>query len=122
MCLPHAGGGVAPFYRWSSWLPPDIRLLPVNLPGRESRLREPAIDDLPRLIEAMGQAIDPQLGGPFAVAGHSMGAMLAFELARRWRRRCKASEWPSGDDTSGMPAASLGATWLRRPARCAELD
>ncbi len=89
MCLPHAGGGAAPFYRWSSWLPPDIRLLPVNLPGRESRLREAAIDELPRLIEAMGQAIDPELDGPFAVAGHSMGAMLAFELARRWRRQGK---------------------------------
>jgi len=86
LCFPHAGGGVAPFYRWSSWLPPDIQLSPVKLPGREDRLREPAVDELPRLVESIGEAIDPCLDGPFAVVGHSMGALLAFELARRWRR------------------------------------
>jgi medium-chain acyl-[acyl-carrier-protein] hydrolase len=89
LCFPHAGGGAAPFYRWSSWLPPDVQLLPVNLPGRESRLREPAMDLLPPLVEAIGEAVEPRLDGPFAVLGHSMGAMLTFELARRWRRQGK---------------------------------
>jgi medium-chain acyl-[acyl-carrier-protein] hydrolase len=89
LCFPHAGGGVAPFYRWSRWLPPDIRLWPVKLPGREDRLREPALDQMPLLVEAIGEAIDPCLDGPFAVVGHSMGALIAFELARRWRRHGK---------------------------------
>jgi medium-chain acyl-[acyl-carrier-protein] hydrolase len=89
VCFPHAGGGVAPFYRWSRWLPPDIQVCPVKLPGREDRLREPAIDHLPRLVESIGEAIDPCLDGPFALVGHSMGAMIAFELARRWRRQGK---------------------------------
>ena len=89
VCFPHAGGGVAAFYRWSSWLPPDIQLWPVKLPGREDRLREPALDQLPLLVESIGEAIDPCLDGPFAVVGHSMGALIAFELARRWRRRGK---------------------------------
>ena len=89
LCFPHAGGGVAPFYRWSSWLPPEIQLLPVKLPGREDRIREPAMDELPRLVEAISDAIDPGLDGPFAVVGHSMGATIAFELARRRRRQAK---------------------------------
>jgi medium-chain acyl-[acyl-carrier-protein] hydrolase len=86
-CLPHAGGGAAPFHRWSGFLPADLELLPVKLPGREVRLREPAIDRMPRMIDSLAEALGPKLDIPFALVGHSMGALIAFELARRWRRQ-----------------------------------
>lgn len=55
------------------------------LPGREGRLSEPAISRLLPLVEALGSALQPWLDLPFVFFGHSMGALLAFELARRLR-------------------------------------
>lgn len=55
----------------------------VQLPGRENRLREPAYTTFPRLIDATFKALLPYLDAPFALFGHSMGALVAFELTRR---------------------------------------
>jgi len=77
--FPHAGGGtstlVAPF------------LVPVRLPGRESRLAEAPFDRMAPLVTSLANAIDVYLDRPFAFFGHSMGAIVAFELARELRRR-----------------------------------
>jgi len=87
LCLPYAGGGTAPFRVLTDALPPAVDLCPVALPGRERRLGEPAIDDLPRLVEAMVPALLPAIRRtPYAVYGHSMGAWIAFELVRALRR------------------------------------
>lgn len=58
----------------------------VQLPGREGRLREPALRSVPNVVEAVGPALLPFLDKPFAFFGHSMGTLLAFEVAR-WLRR-----------------------------------
>jgi medium-chain acyl-[acyl-carrier-protein] hydrolase len=59
----------------------------VQLPGRESRFREPAFTRLSALIEGLTDALRPFLDRPFAFFGHSMGAVVGFELTRELRRR-----------------------------------
>ncbi|CCD97018.1 Linear gramicidin dehydrogenase lgrE [Bradyrhizobium sp. ORS 375] len=79
--LPFAGGNAASFGEWSPKLPGRIAFSPVHLPGRERRIMEPAIDDAATLISQLVPAITPWLDRPYALFGHSMGAMLAYELA-----------------------------------------
>lgn len=85
-CFPSAGAGASMFRSWPSFLPADIEVCPVQLPGRETRLREPAIAELDPLLEALVGMLLPELDGPFALFGHSMGALIGFELARALRR------------------------------------
>jgi medium-chain acyl-[acyl-carrier-protein] hydrolase len=86
-CFPYAGGGASAYRGWAAALPADVEVCPVQLPGRESRLREPAIDRPEPLIQALADALQAHFSLPFAFFGHSMGAMLAFELTRELRRR-----------------------------------
>ena len=85
--FPHAGGGATAFRGWAEALPAGVALWPVRLPGRESRISEPPFERMSALVEALAQAIEPYLTGPFAFYGHSMGAAVAFETARLLRRR-----------------------------------
>ncbi|HEV7474828.1 MAG TPA: alpha/beta fold hydrolase [Pyrinomonadaceae bacterium] len=85
-CFPYAGGGAAIFRAWSRELESDIEIIPALLPGRESRLREPAHTRLDPIIDALASDIIPYLDKPFAFFGHSMGALISFELARRLRQ------------------------------------
>lgn len=84
-CLPYAGGSALIFRDWGDFLPPQVRVVPIELPGRGARLNEPPFVRLPALIEALAEAMRPALDAPFALFGHSMGAVIAFELARRLR-------------------------------------
>ena len=86
-CFPHAGGGTGVFHGWEKNLPASIALNPVRLPGRETRISEPAFDSMKPLVAALSDAIAPCLDTPFAFFGHSMGAAIAFELARSLRSR-----------------------------------
>ncbi|HEY3872290.1 MAG TPA: alpha/beta fold hydrolase [Actinocrinis sp.] len=79
VCFPHAGGGASHYHDWARRLPPDVEALVVQLPGRESRLAEPPVIDRAALAEAVLEAADR----PFALLGVSMGAWLAFDVARR---------------------------------------
>lgn len=81
-CFPHAGGGASAFARWSALLPSRIAVCPARLPGRENRLDEEPLVSMQALVEALAEAIQPYLGQPFAFFGHSMGAIVAFELAQ----------------------------------------
>ncbi len=85
-CLPHAGGGAREFFSWSAALPPYVELCPVLLPGRETRFSEPRFTELSLLADAVVAAWEPYLDIPFAIFGHSMGALVAFECARRLRK------------------------------------
>jgi surfactin synthase thioesterase subunit/glycosyltransferase involved in cell wall biosynthesis len=77
--FPHAGGGTA----WRAF--PAI--CPVRLPGREARIAEAPFERMESLVAALADAIRPYLAEPFAFFGHSMGAAVAFELARLLRKR-----------------------------------
>jgi medium-chain acyl-[acyl-carrier-protein] hydrolase len=87
VCFPHAGGGASTFATWAPLLPPAVELVAVQLPGREDRIREPAPTDLGRLLDELGVALTFAEGVPVALLGHSWGALLAFELARRFEQR-----------------------------------
>lgn len=82
-CLPHAGGGGAFFHPWRAALAPDIEVRPVVLPGRESRIRELPYVTMEQAIGPLAELIGPELDVPYALFGHSMGAAVAYELARR---------------------------------------
>ena len=85
-CFPYAGGGASAFRSWASELPPTVELACIQLPGRETRMRETPIANLPDLIQQLKPAILPHLTIPFAFFGHSMGALIAFELTRSLRQ------------------------------------
>jgi medium-chain acyl-[acyl-carrier-protein] hydrolase len=85
-CFPYAGGGASIFRRWSEKLPAEIEVCPIYLPGRENRLKEPLFTRLPPLVHTLAHALHPFMDIPFAFFGHSMGALIGFELARHLRR------------------------------------
>lgn len=85
-CLPYAGGGASIFQSWSAKLPPGIEICPIQLPGRENRLSETPLKRLKSLIETVAPLMRPHLDCPYGFFGYSLGAILAFELARQLRR------------------------------------
>jgi len=85
-CLPHGGGGATAYRSWTAELPAFVQLCPVLLPGRETRLSEPLYTQIDPLVDAMDRELRPWLEIPYAIFGHSMGALLAFEWVRRLRR------------------------------------
>ena len=84
-CFPYAGGGSAIYRPWARQIHRHIEVVPALLPGREFRLREAASNRLEPLVESLAREIFPYLDRPFAFFGHSMGAIISFELARRLR-------------------------------------
>lgn len=84
-CFPYAGGSSAVFRSWTRLINPNIEVVPALLPGREFRLSEPAFTHLEPLVESLTREIFSFLDRPFAFFGHSMGALISFELARRLR-------------------------------------
>ncbi|HET7228996.1 MAG TPA: alpha/beta fold hydrolase [Longimicrobium sp.] len=86
LLLPHAGGGASAFRGWADALPEQVEVCPVQLPGRENRLREQPYDRLDPLVEALAEALERWRDLPYAVLGHSTGALVGFELARHAAR------------------------------------
>ncbi len=86
-CLPYGGGGASIYRHWSDYLPDHIEVMPFQLPGRENRLLEPAIDNLNKLVDHTVSTIAEYQDKPFALFGHSLGAKVAFEVTRKLRRR-----------------------------------
>jgi medium-chain acyl-[acyl-carrier-protein] hydrolase len=84
-CFPYAGGGASIFRLWSEKLPVEVEVCPIHLPGRENRMKEPLLTHLFPLVETLARALHPFMDIPFAFFGHSMGALLSFELARHLR-------------------------------------
>lgn len=83
-CFPYAGGGSSIYRGWSTQLH-GVDVVPALLPGREARVREPALTRSEQLVENLAREIFQYLDRPFGFFGHSMGAILSFELARRLR-------------------------------------
>lgn len=81
-CFPHAGGSAGEYLRWGSGLP-EVSVLGIQPPGRAGRLAEPPIPDVARLVADLVRAV--RFEPPFALFGHSLGALVAFETARALR-------------------------------------
>jgi medium-chain acyl-[acyl-carrier-protein] hydrolase len=86
-CFPYAGTGASIFRTWSDGLPADVEVCPVQFSGRGTRLMETPFTQLAPLVQALAQALVPLLDKPFAFFGHSLGALVGFELVRQLRRQ-----------------------------------
>ncbi len=102
-CLPYAGGTASAFRDWSGILPAEIELWAVELPGRGTRRGEPAASRISALVPPLADAFRAAIDRPFAVFGHSMGAILGFEVVRELQA------------SHGLKAARLFASGHRAP-------
>jgi medium-chain acyl-[acyl-carrier-protein] hydrolase len=108
-CFPYAGGGASTYRTWPERSPADIEVCAIQLPGREERFSEPRFSRLSSLIEPLADVLFPYMDIPFAFFGHSLGALISFELTRRLRRQkapsplqlfisgCRAPQIPNPD-------------------------
>lgn len=85
-CFPYSGSGASIFFNWADGLPTTVEVWTAQLPGRGSRLSEPAFTELTSLVHTMAPRLLPFLDRPFGLFGHSMGALVGFELARHLRQ------------------------------------
>lgn len=84
VCIPHAGGGASTFVRWQRAL--GQRVLAVTLPGRESRVCEPPLESIADMAEWVVADLLRRRVEEAVLFGHSMGALVAYEVARRLPR------------------------------------
>jgi medium-chain acyl-[acyl-carrier-protein] hydrolase len=103
ICLPAAGGGASRYRDWPAHLPEGVEVVSVQLPGRENRFDEQPIDSMDQLVGSLLDGLAGYLVAPFALFGHSMGALIAFELVRRLR------------SLGGMAPVHLFASGCRAP-------
>ena len=88
VCFPHAGGTASSYAGWTRALEQaPVEVVAAQLPGRDSRSGETPCTDLDRIVDGFADLIARRDGKPFALFGHSLGALIAFELARRLRER-----------------------------------
>lgn len=97
LAIPHAGGSAGAFGDWARTLPEGTDLHVLELPGHGARMREPLVEDFEALVARLATDAAEAVSGPYVLFGHSLGALLAFEVARELR------------DTLGEPEALLVA-------------
>jgi len=85
-CLPYAGGGAQIYRNYAQALPADVEVCAVHLPGRERRFREPALESVDVIVDQLAPVVRELSDRPFAIFGHSLGALVGFELVRRLRK------------------------------------
>lgn len=83
VCLPHGGGSASFYFSMSQALSPHVDVLAVQYPGRQDRRDEPSLTDLHVMADHIADALDGWTDRPLTLFGHSMGSILAFEVARR---------------------------------------
>lgn len=86
LCLPHAGAGATVYRAWGAGLPAEVGLCPVQPPGREKRRGERLLTTVEEIVGPLATDVLASVRVPYAVFGHSTGALCAFELIRRIRR------------------------------------
>ncbi|MEU1333484.1 alpha/beta fold hydrolase [Streptomyces sp. NPDC005865] len=104
LCLPHAGGSASFYLRFARAFGPEIDVLTVQYPGRQDRWREPCVDSVTGLADALVDEVLPWADRPLALFGHSMGAMVGYELAVRLQG-------------AGSPPLAVFASARRAPSR-----
>ncbi|RZS36533.1 surfactin synthase thioesterase subunit [Herbihabitans rhizosphaerae] len=103
VCFAHAGGSASYFFPVSRTLPAGVDVLALQYPGRQDRRSERCAEDLYDLVDPIAEALRPWFDRPVTFFGHSMGATLAFEVARRL-------------EEDGVTLAGLFASGRRAPS------
>lgn len=112
LCIPYAGGGMLSFRGWEQLLPAEVEAFAVQLPGREDRLRKPAMVDWTAMMQALVDALAPLPPMPTAIFGHSLGAVVALELGHWIQARqhgrlrhvfASGRPWPGGANDGREP-------------------
>ncbi|MFF4528672.1 thioesterase II family protein [Streptomyces sp. NPDC001407] len=85
VCLPGAGSPASLFHPWSTAFPESVEVCAVRLPGRGGRLREAPFRRMEPLADALAEALRAECDRPLALFGHSLGALVAYEVAARLR-------------------------------------
>ncbi|MFI9239250.1 thioesterase II family protein [Streptomyces sp. NPDC053079] len=109
ICFPHAGGAASAFRGWAAGLPASVEVTAVQFPGRQDRYDETPPSDMAALVAAITEEIGPLLDRPVAFFGHSMGATVAYEVARALPRELRPA------------LVHLFASARRAPAECRPL-
>ncbi|MEV7175006.1 alpha/beta fold hydrolase [Streptomyces sp. NPDC093224] len=104
VCFPHAGGSATFYFPVAKALAPRMDVLAVQYPGRQDRRGERCLDDIHELAGLVTEALLPWTDRPLALFGHSMGATVAYEVARNLERR-------------GVEPLGLFASGRRAPSR-----
>lgn len=104
VCFPHAGGSASYYLPVARGVPASVDVLAIQYPGRQDRRHEPGIDDIERLADLVTAELADWRDRPLALFGHSMGAMVGYEVARRLER-------------DGTTPAALIASGRRAPSR-----
>lgn len=134
VCFPHAGGSANFFHPWRQYLPTGIGLLAVQYPGRADRIREPCATEVAQLAIPVARALE-SVDEPLVLFGHSMGATVAHDVARRlgrpvtlvvsgrpgpararrtaWHRTDDATLWGQVRELGGVPAEIADLAELR---------
>lgn len=119
-CLPYSGASASVYARWERQLPRTIEVRPVELPGRGARMDEAPSTDPHALAAHLADEIADAIVGPYALFGHSLGALLAFEVAHVLRARGVPAPLVLFASGAEAPAVRDDAD-LRRPRSDAEL-
>jgi medium-chain acyl-[acyl-carrier-protein] hydrolase len=86
-CFAYAGGGASIFHNWADHLPSDIETIGIQMPGLESRIMETPVETIAMVVEMLVPVMYPKLDKPFVLFGHSLGALISFELTRSLKKR-----------------------------------
>lgn len=122
-CLPHSGASAMSYSRWRRSLPAWLHVRPLELPGRGMRMDEPLQCDIQRLASQLADEISLELDRPYALFGHSLGGLLAFELVHALRARgvseplalfASATAGPARRDVSEYTVAKTDAQLIAR--------
>jgi surfactin synthase thioesterase subunit len=111
-CLPYAGGSAAAYLPWQRLQPVGLLIKPVELPGHGRRLDEEPVDDLDALVARLATELAGQLPARYALFGHSLGALIGFELTHTFARQGLPSPQALFVSASSAPSRRDDARYL----------